>query len=978
MRKKLLSLLTLALLSVGSAWAAEETVSLVSYTVSNNIAVLTSESGKVSVTLSKEDGSAVNGADSKNRGFRWQNNRVVTIALAEGLKINSVIFTANKNGNKLSSSNTMTLTDGSNVLSGSWDTNPLSEKMESYTWTATTGTNYGTWVATNTSSGDIYIASITINYGEASYENAAPLIVSQPAAAINAYVGYETSLTVGATGYPTPSYQWYSNTTASNVGGTVIEGATSAIYTFTPENVGTYYYYAVATNNYDNTNHSVASNVSTVTVGLKYKVSYNAGVSGATVSIPLPTADYVADAKITLPSNHYFYLEGKSLSKWSDGTNEYAPGTEYTVTGDVTFVPVFEDNTKVLGDEPTTITWTFARGQGAPSYAVEGDGKTTSVIGTTANGIDLKMDIVLSKQGDGVGKFNNTSDEVRCQVNASTSFTIPAVSGMTVSYTTTNGTLKTEDDVLFGEEHATSINGKNYVYTYTGSAETLTISDNVGGHYPSGISVSYPLKPTKCATPTIAVGDFSFANKGYTVTITSGNSLWVSTDGTSYTEQTSPYTVPVTATTTFFAKATGEGLEDSEVAEQEVTYVFDNSKPFVAWVYTKGYGSASYAFDTDPMVAAMQNVYNVVEVNYSADTTPSTDLNNADLIVCTEAMTGNKTLSNGMKAFAGVTPMIGLKAYNYTKGRWSWGTPANPSPTAQSFTPKSIGYKVLTGVSFESDGTIKLATAESGNVIQTVEFGTTDTTTPAGNIILGTIGGADNKAVMYTSNKYFGLGLSSDCWATYTENAITIVKNAAAMLIADEPLDAYDASTITKTISAAGYATLCSEYPLDFTGSGLTAYIATVDNKVVTFSEVSSVPANTGVLLKGAAGEKTITVAASTTDVTANRLVGVLVDTPVGEGNFVLMNGNNGVGFYKTSAAGFTVGAHTAYLPANVVAGARTFIGFDNETTGISAALNDNGEMTNGKYVYDLQGRRMQSSDLKKGLYIVGGKKVVK
>lgn len=183
-------------------------------------------------------------------------------------------------------------------------------------------------------------------------------------------------------------------------------------------------------------------------------------------------------------------------------------------------------------------------------------------------------------------------------------------------------------------------------------------------------------------------------------------------------------------------------------------------------------------------------------------------------------------------------------------------------------------------------------------------------------------------------------------------------------------------TSITKTISSAGYATLCSEYPLDFTGSGLTAYIATVDNNVVTFSEVPSVPANTGVLLKGTAGEKTITVAASTTDVTANRLVGVLVDTPVGEGNFVLMNGNNGVGFYKTSAASFTVGAHTAYLPANIVSEARTFIGFDNETTGISAALNDNVE--NGKYVYDLQGRRMQSSDLKKGLYIVGGKKVVK
>ena len=57
---------------------------------------------------------------------------------------------------------------------------------------------------------------------------------------------------------------------------------------------------------------------------------------------------------------------------------------------------------------------------------------------------------------------------------------------------------------------------------------------------------------------------------------------------------------------------------------------------------------------------------------------------------------------------------------------------------------------------------------------------------------------------------------------------------------------------------------------------------------------------------------------------------------------------------------------------------------FDNsEATGISATLNDNGEMTNDNAVYDLQGRRVsesviQNSKLRKGLYIVNGKKVIK
>ena len=53
------------------------------------------------------------------------------------------------------------------------------------------------------------------------------------------------------------------------------------------------------------------------------------------------------------------------------------------------------------------------------------------------------------------------------------------------------------------------------------------------------------------------------------------------------------------------------------------------------------------------------------------------------------------------------------------------------------------------------------------------------------------------------------------------------------------------------------------------------------------------------------------------------------------------------------------------------------------ETTGNSATLNEKGEMRNESSVYDLQGRRVsesviRNSELKKGLYIVNGKKVIK
>jgi len=186
----------------------------------------------------------------------------------------------------------------------------------------------------------------------------------------------------------------------------------------------------------------------------------------------------------------------------------------------------------------------------------------------------------------------------------------------------------------------------------------------------------------------------------------------------------------------------------------------------------------------------------------------------------------------------------------------------------------------------------------------------------------------------------------------------------------------YGASTVTKTISSVGYATYCSANALDFSESGLTAYIAKKDaNNKVTFQTVTTVPAKTGVLLKGEAGEHTIkTVASSETNVEGNALIGVTEQTVVNHsGIFVLLNGDKGVGFYKTTAESFTVGANTAYIDA--ISGARTFIGFDfndNTTTaieGVATVKENNGE------IYNLQGQRVTKAQ--KGLYIINGKKVL-
>ena len=82
-----------------------------------------------------------------------------------------------------------------------------------------------------------------------------------------------------------------------------------------------------------------------VTVSQTYTVTFVGG-DGATGNPPALTGgNTVADGtKITLPNNT-FEKEGYTFSKWSDGTNEYDEGDEYTVTGNVTFTAQWTENT---------------------------------------------------------------------------------------------------------------------------------------------------------------------------------------------------------------------------------------------------------------------------------------------------------------------------------------------------------------------------------------------------------------------------------------------------------------------------------------------------------------------------------------------------------------------------------------------------------------------------------------------------------
>ena len=197
-------------------------------------------------------------------------------------------------------------------------------------------------------------------------------------------------------------------------------------------------------------------------------------------------------------------------------------------------------------------------------------------------------------------------------------------------------------------------------------------------------------------------------------------------------------------------------------------------------------------------------------------------------------------------------------------------------------------------------------------------------------------------------------------------------------VIDEVQLNGSSSATESITLNACGYATYCSEYPLDFTNAeDYSAWqITGVSGTAITFEQVTGkVKGGTGLLLKGEP-RATITLASAASDneLDDNLLEGTLAPTYVETDTYYGLSGQT---FVKVNAG--TVPKGKALLPASAIGGgsnvkALTF-SFDDDATSIEhSTLNI--EHSEGA-IYDLSGRRI-NGQLPKGIYIVNGKKVLK
>ncbi len=167
-------------------------------------------------------------------------------------------------------SNTTNSNSGGNLIGGATNA----------TYSAPTtalGTTYYYCKVTNTDTGAINETAATASNTAAVVVNnlvnaSVPTITAQPQDKALT-TGQMTTISVTASvGSGSLTYQWYSNTTDSNLGGNAISGATGSTYSLTPASIGTSYYYCVVTNtdNSSTGNKTAATASDTASVSVTY------------------------------------------------------------------------------------------------------------------------------------------------------------------------------------------------------------------------------------------------------------------------------------------------------------------------------------------------------------------------------------------------------------------------------------------------------------------------------------------------------------------------------------------------------------------------------------------------------------------------------------------------------------------------------------------------------------------------------------
>ena len=248
------------------------------------------------------------------------------------------------------------------------------------------------------------------------------------------------------------------------------------------------------------------------------------------------------DGNAVMPSGNTFSKPGYTFEFWTDGTNEYTPGSSYNFTQDVTLKPKMRANTYHLYDnnKADTIVWNLDHSE-APALNIYSEHIqknlsytrpiTVHIDGNTTETQDVALNINTES-----GKIENTDERMNtltgkgALVKNGTQFSLPAMYGMKVtvkasdkkddknenrrtSFGTGNDNvqIKLKDtanqDSLILKDAEVSTDGKTVTFTYKGDESTITLTPYVNqgskadNWFFESITATYP-----------QLADFSYTN----------------------------------------------------------------------------------------------------------------------------------------------------------------------------------------------------------------------------------------------------------------------------------------------------------------------------------------------------------------------------------------------------------------------------------------------------------------------------------
>ena len=313
------------------------------------------------------------------------------------------------------------------------------------------------------------------------------------------------------------AYQWYSNTSNSNKGGTAIEGATSADYTIDEVNESAYYYCLVS-----NTATGAITPSSPAAVGFYVNVGFANNDADAYGEAP-KTVKVQSGLPVTMPKNQTLIKDGYTLTGWTDGKTTTAIGEDYTPQNDVILNPVFTKNADNVSLQKRTdemgLTWQFVTLNGSAEYNNNASANVQQVI---ISNDTIDVGIKMTK-GDNQANAIYAAEGWMAANNGD--FTLPVVKNARVEVTvrneqgiTINGT-NIAYDVVYGAQGAVK-----YAYIYTGRENEITL--NVGNNYIKNIKIVYPLPEmlaTNATSYDVLIENAKAARKSAVITLTGSN-----------------------------------------------------------------------------------------------------------------------------------------------------------------------------------------------------------------------------------------------------------------------------------------------------------------------------------------------------------------------------------------------------------------------------------------------------------------------